>query len=381
MTQSNIRTSKAIINISNLKKNYLNLRKKASYSKVMAVVKADAYGHGVKIVVEALNSLASKKPEYFAVALADEGIEIRKFKVSQPILVFDTVTVNNVSKYFTYKLIPNVFSNSHIKILLDYRKRLSKKDSSFRFPVHIEVDTGMNRTGIDYNEAFDFIKQLSTHPKFYVDGIFTHFSTADEKNNAFAKLQLKRFTKLVNRLKSGGINYGLAHAANSGAVINYPDSHFDMIRPGISLYGYYPSQKTTESVPLYPVMSIESEVGSIKTIDAGESVSYGRRFIADKRTNIISIPVGYADGYNRSLTGKAEVIIKGKFYKQVGTITMDRIMVDIGQNKIKIGDRVILLGRHKQLEISAWHWSNILNTIPYEITSAISKRIPRVIKI
>ncbi len=380
MAHSNLRVSKAIINIVNLKKNYLNLRRKANGSKVMAVVKADAYGHGMEIVVKALNSLGSKKPEYFAVALADEGADLRKLKISQPILVFDTVSEANVHKYFYYKIIPNIFNLNHLNILENYRKRLSKRESSIKFPVQIEVDTGMNRLGVDYNKAFDFIKKLSEHPHFYVDGIYTHFATSDEKDSSFAKLQLKRFKQLVDSLKKHNVNYGFAHAANSGAVINYPDSYFDMIRPGISLYGYYPSQNTTESVTLYPVMSIETEVGTIKTIYPGDTVSYGRRFKAKKQTKIISLPLGYADGYNRNLTNKAKAIINGKIYNQIGTVTMDRIMFEVGNDKINIGDKVILLGKQKNLQITAWDWSNILKTIPYEITCAISKRMPKVVK-
>lgn len=380
MVQSNLRPSKAVININNLKKNYLNIRRKSNDRKVMAVVKADAYGHGLEIVVNALESLGNKKPTYYAVALADEGIELRRLKITQPILVFDTVTRSNVHKYFKYKLIPNVFSYFHIKILEDYRKRLSKKESSLRFPVHIEVETGMNRLGIDHNEAFEFIKNISNHSKFYIDGIYTHFATADEKNSKFAKLQLKRFTSLVKRLDKEHIEYGLAHAANSGAIINYPDSYFDMIRPGISLYGYYPSLKTTESVKLYPVMSIETEVGTIKIINAGESVSYGRKFIAEKRTKVISVPIGYADGINRNLTNRAKAIINGKLCKQIGTITMDRIMFDLGNDNVNIGDRVILLGKQNNQDVTAWDWSKILNTIPYEITCAVSKRVPRIVE-
>ncbi|MCJ7553152.1 MAG: alanine racemase [Ignavibacteriaceae bacterium] len=380
MAHSNLRVSKAIINIVNLKKNYLNLRRKANGSKVIAVVKADAYGHGMEIVVKALNSLGSKKPEYYAVALADEGADLRKLKISQPILVFDTVSKDNVHQYFYYKLIPNIFNLYHLKILENYRKRLNRRESSIKFPVHIEIDTGMNRLGIDYNKAFDFIKKLSEHTHFFVDGIYTHFATSDEKDNSFARLQLKRFKQLVDSLKKHNINYGFAHAANSGAVINYPDSYFDMIRPGISLYGYYPSQNTTESVTLYPVMSIETEVGTIKTIYPGDTVSYGRRYKAKKQTKIISLPLGYADGFNRNLTNKAKAIINGKIYNQVGTVTMDRIMFEVGNDKISIGDKVILLGKQKNLQITAWDWSNILNTIPYEITCAINKRMPRVVK-
>lgn len=380
MANSDQRSSKAVINISNLKKNYLNLRKKANGSKVMAVVKADAYGHGLKIVVDALNELGTLKPEYFAVALTDEGVDLRRLKVSTPILIFDTVTKETVHKYFNYKLIPNVFSYEHLSILEEYAKRFSAKNFTRRYPVHIEVDTGMNRLGIDLKEAFSFISSLSRHPKFFVDGIYTHFATADEKNNAFAKFQLKRFAQLVNKLKRSNIDYGLAHAANSGAVINYSDSYFDMIRPGVSLYGYYPSENTTESVKLFPVMSIETEVGTVKTIYPGDTVSYGRRFKAKHKTKIVSLPIGYADGFRRTFTNKAKAIIYGKIYSQVGTVTMDRIMFDIGNDKINVGDKVILLGKQKSKEITIWDWSNTLKTIPYEVTCLISKRMPRVVK-
>jgi alanine racemase len=380
MDNSNHRASKAYINISNLKKNYLNLRKKANTSKVMAVVKADAYGHGLKITVDALNSLGKNKPEYYAVALIEEGIELRKMKIPQPILVFDTINTDNVDKYFYYNIIPNIFTIEHLNILVNHLKRSGAAKSKKRYPVHIEVDTGMNRLGIDYQSAFKFIKKISRHKDFYVDGIYTHFATSDEKNNYFARLQLRKFQLLIDELKSDNIQFGLAHAANSGAVLNYPDSYFDMIRPGVSLYGYYPSENTTESVKLYPVMSIESEVGTVKTINRGDSVSYGRKFVAKEKTKIISLPIGYADGFRRSFTNRARAIIKGKMYPQIGTVTMDRIMFDIGNDNIKIGDKVILLGRQKNLEISIWEWSDLLKTIPYEVTCLISKRMPRIVK-
>lgn len=380
MAYSIHRSSKALINITNLKKNYLNLRKKASGSKVMAVVKADAYGHGMEIVVNALNSLNNKKPDYYAVALVNEGVELRKLKINQPILVFDTVTSESVKYYFDFNLIPNIFSIDQFKILDNYRKKSSKYSVQKKIPLHIEIDTGMNRLGVDYEVAFNFIEFITQNPGFYIDGIYTHFATADEKNNSFAKLQLRRFTKLIETLKKKNVNYGIAHAANSGAVINYPDSYFDMIRPGVSLYGYYPSEKTTESVKLFPVMSIETEVSTVKTIYPGDRVSYGSKFTAKNKTNIVSLPIGYADGIRRSFTNRAKVIIKGNIYNQIGTVTMDRLMIDVGNDNVKIGDKAILLGKQKKKEITIWDWSNTLNTIPYEVTCLISKRMPRVIK-
>ncbi|MFN3873065.1 MAG: alanine racemase [Ignavibacterium sp.] len=369
-----MRSSQAIINLSNLKKNFSNIRKKVYPAKIMAVVKADAYGHGVIEVVKALNSLEDK-PEYYAVALVDEGIELRNAGINEPILVFDALVNNNVEDYLIYNLIPTVFTLKDLNLLRAAKDKINYKEN---IRVQIKIDTGMNRLGINYNEAFDFINYLSSQNEFIIDGIYTHFATSDVYNNSFAKLQLKLFKELIEQLRQNNISTGLVHAANSGAIINMPDSYFDMVRPGISLYGYYPSQQTNQSIKLYPVMSIISQVASVKRIDKGETVSYSRKFKASKPTNIVSVSFGYADGYSRRMTNKSFAIIKDKIYEQVGVVTMDRIMFDVGNDKIKVGDEVILLGKSKKHEISGWDWCNILKTIPYEITCNISKRVPRI---
>lgn len=372
-----MRSTKAIINLSNLRKNYLAIRKKVNNKKIMAVVKADAYGHGMRRIVEALNKLKNK-PEYYAVALIEEGIELRKSGIKQPILIFDTVTKENAPYFFSHNLIPTVFTKTDIDNLTSAGKKWFKIKKQFK--IHVKVDTGMNRLGIKFLQAFNLIKQLSSNNKFIIDGIYTHFATSDEYGNSFAKLQLKRFNKLLEKLKKNKINYGLVHAANSGAIINMPDSYFDMVRPGISLYGYYPSLDTCESIELLPVMSLVSQVASLKQIQKGETVSYGRKFKAKKTTEIASASLGYADGFSRNLTNKSRVIINNKFYKQVGTVTMDRIMFDVGNGNVKIGYEVVLIGKKGDLEISAWDWCHVLNTIPYEVTCNISKRVPRVYK-
>lgn len=369
-----MRASKAIINLSNLKRNFSNIRNKVFPSKVMAVVKADAYGHGMIPVVNALNSL-DNKPDYYAVALIDEGIELRKSGVNQPILVFDALANNNLKDYFDFNLIPTVFTTDDIKQLLVARKKYKFKQN---ICVHIKVDTGMNRLGVNFKEAFDFIKYVSIISEIKIDGIYTHFATSDVFNSGFAKTQLKRFDNLINKLRDSKISTGFIHAANSGAIINMPDSYFDMVRPGISLYGYYPSQKTNESIKLFPVMSIVSQVASVKQINKGDTVSYSRKFKANQQTKIASVSFGYADGYSRKMTNKSRAIINEKIFRQVGVVTMDRIMFDVGNSKINIGDEVILLGESKKHEISGWEWCKILNTIPYEITCNISKRVPRV---
>ncbi len=376
-----MRPTYAVINLSNLKFNFLNIRKKIKDVKVMAVVKADAYGHGMRQVVNALNSLGMKKPEYFAVAINEEAVELRKFKVKQPILIFDPVDLEQVEEVFQYKLIPTVYNEFHLQILKKGLKKFGRKyNFNKKLPVHIKIDTGMNRMGIDYDKAFGFVKGIADSDDFIIDGIYTHFATSDEKDKSFANLQLNRFNNLLTELKANKINYGLAHAANSGAILDIPGSYFDMVRPGISLYGYYPSLETSESIPLKPVMSIISHVTSVKEIKAGETVCYGRLFTAKKKTKIINVPIGYADGYNRSLTNKAKAIIKGKFYNQAGRVAMDRIMFDIGKDDIKYRDEVVLLGEKDGKKITAWDWSKIINTIPYEVTCNISKRVPRIYK-
>jgi len=369
-----MRPTYALIDLSNLKYNYLNIRRRVKSSKIMAVVKADAYGHGVKQVCNALNALKDK-PEYYGVATADEGAELRKNRTKQPVLVFEPVLSEEAEVIVKNKLIATVFDLRHLDILKKAMKGRERAD------IHIKIDTGMNRLGINYNYAADFIKEVKKNNSFNIDGIYTHFATSDEKDKSFAILQLERFTSVISKLRSEGINYGTAHCANSGAILDLPGSYIDMVRPGISLYGYYPSLETTESIKLKPVMSLFSVVNSVKEIGRGESVSYGRRFTAAEKTKIAAVPIGYADGFRRDLTNKASAIINNTYYCQAGTVTMDRIMFNIGlENKIRIGDKVILLGSIKDKKIDAWDWSRLLNTIPYEITCGISKRVPRIYK-
>ena len=369
-----MRPTYALINLTNLKKNYLNIRKKVKTAKIMAVVKADAYGHGVKEICFALNSLDDKKPEYYAVAFIDEAIELRSLGINEPILIFEPVFDQDVESVYRFNLIPTVFTHQHIADLRNGKPSYYNR----KLKLHVKVNTGMNRLGINSNEAYNFIQQLSGDENFLIDGIYTHFATSDEKKKAFANLQLERFKQVVDQLNNMHVNYGLAHAANSGAILDMPESYLDMVRVGVSLYGNYPSLETSESVKLLPVMSIISHVTSIKNIKKGDSVSYGRKFVAKNPTQIISVPIGYADGFSRSFTNNFRVIIRGKYYQQVGTVTMDRIMFNVRNDKIIIGDEVILLGKKKDLEISAWDWSKKLKTIPYEITCGISKRVRRV---
>jgi alanine racemase len=371
-----MRSTHALIDLSALRNNYLSIKRKTGQVKIMAVVKADAYGHGVEKIIETLNSLPDK-PEYFAVAFPEEGEELRRLKVKQPILVFEPPYNSESAKIILKnKLTATVESVVQVNLLKKVFNELYKKPS--HIPVHIKIDTGMNRLGIRFQDAINLIEKVSNERGVYLTGIYTHFATAGEKDKTFTLLQLKRFSEIINKLKEKKINYGLAHAANSGAIIDLPESYFDMVRPGISLYGYYPSLETTESVKLKPVLSLISSLGSTKRIEPGDSVSYGRKFIARKPSNIASVSIGYADGFWRNLSNKSYALINGKSYSQIGTVTMDRILLNLEDDKIKTGSKVILIGKSKREKITAWDWGKTLNTIPYEVTCGIGKRVPRI---
>jgi alanine racemase len=376
-----MRPTFAEISLNNLRSNFLNIRKKVRNAKIMAVVKADAYGHGVKEVVDLYNSLGNRKPEYFAVAICDEALELRRHNVKQPVLVFDPFEKSEAEAVFKYDIIPTVFNNSHLDILLRAGNSFGNKSSAGKkIKVHVKIDTGMNRLGINSDEAIPFIKKLSKNERFLIDGIYTHFATSDDKNKDFANIQLKRFKDLLDELKKRNIKYGLAHAANSGAILDMPESYFDMVRPGICLYGYYPSLETSESIELKPVMSLISRIASVKAINKNDTVGYGQTFTAKAKTKIASVPIGYADGYNRNLSNKAKAIINGKKYNLIGRVAMDRIMFNVKSDNVKVNDKVILIGKENGVQVTAWDWSKLLDTIPYEITCNISKRVPRVYK-
>ncbi len=366
--------SYAVIDLSRLKRNFFNIRKKIKNVKIMAVVKADAYGHGIRETAKFLSSLGNKRPEYFAVAFPDEAVELRKSGIKEPILVFEPFIKDQIEDLFRYNLIATVFAEEHIKILRRGLKSHRKK----KIKVHIKINTGMNRLGIDHTKAFEFVKKIHDHIEFDIDGIYTHFANSEETNKSFPKFQIKRFNSLLKKLEASNIDVGLKHAANSGAILDLPESYYDMVRPGILMYGYYPSLETSESIKLEPVMSVISRVSSRSEINKGDTVSYGRKYTAKNKTNIISVPLGYADGFSRGLSNKSMAIIRGKKYRQIGTVSMDRIMFEIKNDNIKVGDKVIILGDEKKVNITAWDWCGVLNTIPYEITCGIRKRIKRV---
>lgn len=364
-----MRKTFAEINLSSLQHNFLQIKKKCQNKKILAVVKADAYGHGMIECSRALLKLGKNSPDYFGVALLEEGIELREAKINnKPILLFSPFSEEEIEYYNKYKLIPTIASELNVEQLLKLKNKIR---------IQINVDTGMGRLGLNYDNAVQLISKIASKSNIKIDGIYTHFACSDDEDKSFTFNQIKKFKLLLKQLSNLNLEYGIAHAANSGAIINYPSSYFDMVRPGISLYGYSPSLYLKNKIELKPVMSLLTYVSTIRQLKKGESVSYGRKFIAKKNSQIATLPIGYADGLNRNLTNKLKAIINHRTYSQVGRITMDRIMLDVTSSDVKENDKVILLGETPENKIDAWDWSKILRTIPYEVTCNISKRIPR----
>ncbi len=365
-----MRPTIAEINLNHLVFNYNQIRKKTK-TKIIAVVKADAYGHGMIECVKALEK-CDASPEYYAVALLEEAIELRESGVTdKPILCFAPIDLLDIENYFKYNIIATI--NDLHKL-----NELSKITLKNRLNVHIKIDSGMGRLGIKYDEVKIFIKKIKKIENIKIEGLYTHFATSDEKDKSYSYYQLDNFNKIIFIFRENNITPEIIHAANSGAILDLPEAYFDAVRPGIALYGYYPSKETSESIKLKPVMTLISQITSLKKIKAGESVSYGRLFKADKDSLVATVPIGYADGYNRNLTNKAIGIIGKSVVKQIGRVTMDRIMFEITDKNIKLGNKIILMGKSGNNKFDAQDWSDILNTIPYEITCNISKRVPRI---
>lgn len=362
-----MRPTFAEVNLTNLKKNFSYLRSLAPKSKMMAVVKADGYGHGAVQISKSLLS-SENPPEYFAVALVEEGIELRKAGIKIPILVFDPLNEKNIRSIFDYNLLATINDESQLQFF--------KEGNSYQLKTHLKIDTGMGRVGLEPKKAIQFLKSLKKVGA-EIEGIYTHFASADADSD-FTNLQIKRFNKIISEIRKEKIHKGLVHASNSSAALHYPAAHYDCVRPGLSLYGFTPNWKDHLSKNLFPLLQIKSYVSTVRFFNKGESVSYGRKYILKERSKIISVPIGYADGLSRSLTNKMECIIGDKKYPQAGTVTMDRIMFDVGNENINIGDEVILIGQSGKLKITAWDLARKLKTIPYEITCGISKRIPRI---
>lgn len=338
----------------------------------MAVVKANAYGHGaIEVGSQAIESGAN----WLGVAIAEEGVELREAGIEAPILVLGAMAENAAKLIVEYDLVQTVFSIDTAKLLNDLGRKYDK-----RIPIHIKLDTGMGRIGIrSEKELVRFLELTKNLPYIDHQGIFTHLAVADEKDKSFTQEQCRRFRNMLAICKAHDIDFKYIHAANSAATIGYPNTYFDLVREGIAMYGYYPSnQINTEKVSISPILEWHSKIVYIKEVEAGTSIGYGRTFVADRAMKIATIPVGYADGYNRLLSNRGHVLVGGQKAPIVGRICMDQTMIDISHisNATK-GDDVILIGSQEQNIITADDIAALCHTIPHEVLTSISPRVDR----
>lgn len=367
-----MRPTYAEIDLGAINHNLIQIRKHIGRRPlIMAVVKANAYGHGIIAVAKSV--LKEKTASCLGVAIVEEGIALRQNNIQAPVMVFTTPIEDQLRLFVANNLEVTLCSISVAEKLNRIAGALGT-----RAVAHVKIDTGMGRIGIPPGGAVDFIRGVARMKNLTLKGLYTHFATADEKDLTFARKQFSEFTSVVSALQATGFNIPLVHCANSGAILQMPGSAMDMVRPGIMMYGHYPSRGTRRTIPLKPAMSVFSRIGFMKTVERGTSVSYGRRYRAKSRTQIASVAIGYADGISRRLTNRANALINGRRYPIVGTICMDQLMIDVGARaNCRVGDAVTLMGKSGREEISGWDISEALDTIPYEVCCAISERVPR----
>jgi len=377
---------KACIDLDAIRNNICNLKKMTDKNcGFMAVVKANAYGHGaVKVAAKALQSGA----DWLGVARLDEAFELRNAGIKAPILVFGYIHPSQASLAIDLDLVVTVYGFEMAKHLSRETKALNK-----RIKTHLKVDTGMGRVGMiigkinkDLSDPsarkkeLEEIEKIAVLPGIDLKGIYTHFAAADSKDKAYTNLQIELFVSLLEDLRKKNIQFEICHAANSAGIMEFPASHFDMVRAGISIYGLYPSQEVDQSkVPLIPAMRLTSIVSDVRKVSKGFCVSYGMTHQTKKETRLASVPIGYADGFSRGFSSNCFLLVKGKRAPVVGRVCMDQTMIDVGDiPDVHPGDEVVLIGSQGRETIGADELASRIDTINYEIVSALTSRVKRI---
>jgi len=351
-------------------------------SSILAVIKDNAYGHGA---VEVARVAESENVRMFGVATVEEAVQLRQVSIKTPILIFCCILPEQAKEVIQYDITQTVCDLRTCKSLSESAKRLGKKAK-----VHVKVDTGMGRIGIAFDKAVELIKQIVQLPYLVVDGVYTHFASADT-DEAFTTLQIERFNSTLSALNDIGIHIPVRHAAGSAGILffrnsaerelNFPSSYYDMVRPGLILYGLYPCANPYYKVELKPALSLKTRVVYLKELPAGHSVSYERTYITDRPTIVATLAVGYGHGYSRKLSNRGEVLIKGKRAQIIGLICMDQCLCDVTNiPDVSVGDEVVLIGRQGDEEITADEIAEKVGTISYEVLCGINANVRRIYK-
>lgn len=362
------RPTRAIINLEAISHNISEIRKKiGSKRELMAVVKADGYGHGS---VEVSRVALGNGADSLGVAIPEEGQLLREAGIEAPTLVLGLIQPEEAYKVVKFRLAQSVTSVEHLEALDQEGQK-----AGVRVNVHVKVDTGMGRIGVRPEDAVSFARQVKSFKNLNLEGLFSHFSSADEKDKTFSKQQLQLFDQVVHDIQLAGIEVPKKHMANSGAVLDLPESYYDMVRPGIMIYGLYPSREVSRSIKLIPAMTLKTRVSAVKLVPPGTPIGYGQTFITKKKTMVATLPIGYADGYNRLLSNRGVVMIKGCRAPLIGRVCMDMCTADISDlPDVKRGDEAILFGE----EPSVSEIATVIGTIVHEVVCAVGKRVPRI---
>lgn len=348
-------------------------------AEIMAVVKADAYGHGA---IQVARVLLENGATRLAVSMLDEAIELRKHGITAPILTLSHTDPRRIPEVVLYDLTQTVYSEDFAAAISEQAQKENKE-----VRIHIKVDTGMGRIGyLTGLESVEEILRISKLPGILVEGLFTHFSTSDETDNEYTEQQFALFGQMAGALEKRGLTIPVKHVCNSAAILRFPHMHLDMVRAGLIMYGMWPKgcPQAYQPLTLRPAMTLKSGIVHIKNLPAGSSISYGRHFVTPKESVIATIPIGYADGYSRRLSNRADVMLQGRRARVVGNICMDMCMIDVTdfEERPQISDEVVLFGIQKvgeeEYSLPVDELSDLLDTINYEITCLVGKRVPRV---
>lgn len=361
------------INLPNIAHNIRQIRSLLAPEKeLLAVVKANAYGHGAeRIAFTALDAGADR----LGVATLGEGVQLRKAGIMAPVMVLGYVAADQAQVAIKYNICQTVYSFAAAQAI-----SLKAQEKNKTALVHIKVDTGMGRIGfLPGADSVSEVCRIMSLPNLCVEGIYTHFSTADEDNKEYTMLQKQRFDEFVAAIEAKGYHIPIKHAANSAAIIDLPETHYDMVRAGMIMYGYYPSDAvSTDKIDILPALSLKCRVSCVKKVPAGTAISYGRNYVTDSERIIASLPLGYADGYSRAFSKNGEILLRGRRVPIVGSICMDQLMVDVTKlGGVDIGEKAVVIGRQGNDEITIEELAEKNNTINYEIICMLSERIPR----